>query len=336
MHFDVIIGNPPYQMDDGGGTGDSAKPLYHLFVEQAKLLKPNYLIMITPSRWMKGGKGLDDYRQVMRSDTRIKYIFDYEDASKCFQGLHIDGGVSYFLWDSSYDGPVDYCYQSLDGEIHRSSRYLKVDYSDFIIRDPRQISIIRKVSKLRLNSFSEIVSTRKPYGIATDLFNAPENYPDSLLSDNPFPNSLKIYGVKGNKGGAKRVVGFVSRSFPSQAIDEIKKFKVFFSYAYTTTATVPPQPILAKPYEIATETFLRIGPFEKEYEATNCLSYIKTKFFRSLLFFNRGQKNASTRTFELIPMQDFSHPWTDEMLYKKYNLDNDEIAFIESMIRTME
>ena len=336
MQFDVIIGNPPYQMDDGGGTGDSAKPLYHLFVEQAKLLKPKYLIMITPSRWMKGGKGLDDYRQIMRSDTRIRYIFDYEDASKCFQGLHIDGGVSYFLWDSSYNGPVDYCYQSLDGETHRSSRYLKVDYSDLIVRDPRQISIIRKVSKQRVDSFSKIVSTRKPYGIATDLFNAPENYPQSQLSESPFPNSVKIFGVKGNKGGAKRVVGFVSIKFPSQAIDEIRKFKIFFSYAYTTTATVPPQPILAKPNEIATETFLRIGPFEKEYEASNCLSYIKTKFFRALLFFNRGQKNASTRTFELIPLQDFSHPWTDEMLYKKYNLDKDEIAFIESMIKPME
>ena len=217
-------------MSDGGGTGDSAKPIYHLFVNQAKLIKPYYLIMITPSRWMKGGKGLDEFRNTMREDTHLRKIYDYEDAAECFAGLHIDGGVSYFMWDSSYDGPVDYTYKSIDGGIYQSLRYIKVGYSDLVIRDPRQISIIKKVSEQKKNSFSDIVSTRKPYGIATDLFNSPEKYPGSQLSDSYFAKALKIYGVKGNKGGAKRVIGYVSPEFPSQAQEEISKFKIFFIF----------------------------------------------------------------------------------------------------------
>lgn len=114
MKFDVIIGNPPYQMTDGGGTGDSAKPIYQLFIEQAMKLNPDYLCMIVPSRWMKGGKGLGGFREKMIADTRIKYIFDYEDAQECFSGIHIDGGVNYFLWDKKYSGKVEYLYKPKD------------------------------------------------------------------------------------------------------------------------------------------------------------------------------------------------------------------------------
>jgi site-specific DNA-methyltransferase (adenine-specific) len=336
MKFDVIVGNPPYQLNDGGGTGDSAKPIYHLFVEQAKKLNPRFLTMIIPSRWMKGGKGLDKFRKDMIDDKRIKSIFDFEDANECFAGLHIDGGVCYFLWERDYEGKANYSYKSREGSINNSERYLKTDLSESVIRDFRQLSIIEKVSNKKEQKFNSIVSNRNPYGFATDLFNRPENYPNTNLKFEPYKDYIKIYGVKGNKGGAKRVIGYVKPSSIPKFSDEIKKYKLFFSYAYSTTATIPPKTIVGKPNEISTETFLRIGVFNTEEECLNCLKYTETNFFRALLFFNRIQKNASNRTFELIPIQDFSEQWTDEKLYKKYGFTNEEINFIEKTINSRD
>lgn len=336
MKFDVIIGNPPYQINDGGGTGDSAKPIYHLFVEKAMQLNPNYLSMIIPARWMKGGKGLDEFRAILMNDTRISYLYDFEKAKECFPGINLDGGVCYFLWDKNHNGKVNHTLKTVDGNEVFSKRYLKTKLSDNVIRDYRQISIIEKVQKQKFIPFSSIVSSRKPYGVATDLFNAPENYPDNFLSMEPKENFIKIYGVKGKKGGAKRLVGYVDKKQIRVGIDSISKYKVFFSYAYSTDSTVPPQPILGRPEEISTETFLKVGCFDTEEECSNCITYIKTKFFRALLYFNRIQKNASQKTFELIPMVNFKKTWTDKELYAKYNLTQAEINFIEAMIKPMD
>lgn len=336
MQFDVIIGNPPYQMSDGGGTGDSARPIYHLFIEQAKLLSPKYLIMITPSRWMKGGKGLDSFRDTMMKDTRIQFIYDYEDASECFAGLHIDGGVSYFLWNSTHSGKATYVYKPIEGKEVSSVRFLKEEFSQTVIRDPRQIGIIKKVESISHHQFSQIVSPRNPFGLFADLFNDPEKYPQINLMDQPGISCCKVFGVKGKKGGAKRVTAYVQRGCINKNSQFIDKWKLFFSKAYMTTSTVPPEIIAASPGEVSTETFLHIGPFESAKERDHCLTYIKTKFFRALLFFNRHSLNISQESFSTIPLQDFSHPWTDEMLYEKYGLDEQEIAFIESMIRPME
>ncbi len=336
MKFDIIVGNPPYQFNDGGGTGDSSKPIYNKFIEQAISLKPKYISMIIPSRWMKGGKGLDDFRNDMMNDTHIEFLHDFENAKKCFPLNTIDGGVCYFLWNSNYNGLCKYVYESKAGFEDVSNRLLNNGVTGNVIRGSRQIPIIKKASYDKKNSFSNIVSTRKPFGISTDLFNAPENYKMFDLRNEQYPNSYKIYGVKGNKGGAKRVVGFVNTSAPSDNIDSIKKYKLYFSYAYSTDSTVPPEIIFGRPNEIATETFLMIGPFENETIAQNCLSYIKTKFFRSLLYFNRIQKNCSKETFSLIPLVPFSKKWDDEMLYEKFQLTNDEINYIESMIKEMK
>ena len=334
MRFDVIIGNPPYQLSDGGGTGDSAKPIYNLFIENALKLNPHYLCMIIPSRWMKGGKGLSSFRDKMRNDTHIRTIYDFEDAKECFPGLHIDGGVCYFLWDKSYNGKVEYHYKSSDETITHTFRFLKNNFSDIIIRDARQISIIEKTHSE--NTFNSIVSPRNPFGFNADFFNCPQEYPDIQRFIEPASERCKIYGVKGKKGGAKRTTTYIKRFDVIRNSDLIDKYKLFFSKAYTTTATIPPEIIIVTPHSICTETFLCIGNFNSKEKADNCLSYIKTKFFRALLFYNRHSLNISRDSFNLIPLQDFSEPWTDEKLYKKYGLTQDEINFIESMIRPME
>lgn len=336
MKFDIIISNPPYQLSDGGGTGDSAKPIYHLFIEKALLLRPKYLTMIVPARWMKGGKGLALFRQQMMDNTSIRFIKDYEDAKECFSGIHLDGGVCYFLIDSIYNGPVEYWYKPIGEEAIKSVRYLRNDASDTIIRDYRQTSIIEKAKSKKEQMFSDIVSYRNPYGLFADLFNLPNKYPTIKVINNSCENTYKVYGVKGIKGGAKRVSGYIKRDVIKLKDDAAKKYKLFFSKAYMTTSTVPPEIILGNPNDICTETFLQIGPFENEESSKNCLSYIKTKFFRALLFYNRHSLNISKESFALIPMQDFSKPWTDEELYKKYDLTQEEIDFIESMIKPME
>ena len=335
LNIDVIIGNPPYQTVDGGGTGDSAKPIYQYFVRRAKELNPDYITFIIPSRWMKGGKGLRDFRQEMINDTGIKIIYDFENGQTCFPDLHIDGGVCYFLRAKNYNGKVEYHHFSLDGTERITKRYLKNKYTDTVIRDYRQESIIKKVLKRREKMFSSLVFSRNPFGFYANLFNTPERYPDINICNSRKNGYYKIYGVKGKKGSSKRTSGYISPSDLTKNKTSALSYKLFFSKAYTSTSTVPPEIILAKPEEVCTETFLQIGKFSDKTEAENCLSYIKTKFFRALLFFNRHSLNISKKSFELIPIQDFTEVWTDEKLYNKYGFEQNEIDFINSVIKPM-
>lgn len=335
MKFDVIIGNPPYQLSDGsGGSTDSAMPIYNRFIEQSIKLKPHYLSMIIPSKWMMGGRGLQSFRNLMMEEVRIKQLVDYENSSDCFGGLHIDGGVCYFLWDNAYNGKTDYTFVSKAGEVIHSITTLKNKYFKFVIRDNRILSLLDKICSDK--RFSDIVSNVRPFGIRGYLFNTPERYPDSGLQFTPFPGSVKMYGVKGIKGGAKRVEGYVNKTFITTNTESIDKYKVFFTTSYSTNAINPPEPILGNPGTACTETFLQVGVFNTKKEQENCLSYIHTKFFKVLLYFGKGTMHVTKDVFELIPLQDFSEEWTDEKLYAKYGLTEDEIAFIESMIRPME
>jgi len=330
--IDIVIGNPPYQKSDGGGTGDSAIPIYNNFIEQAKGINPKFLVMIIPSRWMKGGKGLDKFREEMINDKNIRFLYDFEVSTELFPQNHIDGGVCYFLRDRDNKGKCKYIYQPKNDEKQETERYLKIDKLDTVIRDLRQQSIIEKVIK-NPPFFSSIVSTQKPYGFRAYTFNRPQSYGMSEIPQTPFKNSAKIYGVKGKKGGAKRVFGYVDRkNITNKNID---KYKLFFSKAYMTTSTVPPKIIEAQPNEICTETFLEIGGFDNKQQASNCLSYIRTKFFRALLFYKRHSLNISQSSFDFIPMQDFNKKWTDEELYKKYDLSPQQINFIEKNILPM-
>lgn len=335
MKFDVIIGNPPYQLADGSGaSSDAAMPIYNRFVEKALSLGPRYLTMIIPSKWMVGGRGLQKFRERMTRDNRMRYLYDYENASDCFPGVHIDGGVCYFLWDSTYDGQTTHVYASARGEKCEFSHNLINPYFDYVIRDPRIISILEKSGGG--DTFSRIVSTTKPYGIRKYLFNEPHRYPSANLKDREYKGSVKIYGVKGIKGGARRIAGYIKKEVVVSSRHSIDMYKIFFTTSYSTNAVVPPEPICAGPGEVCTETFLMVGPFATKKIQQNCLSYISTNFFRFLLYYGKGTMQVTRAVFNLIPLQDFSHPWTDEMLYEKYKLTQEEIEFIESMIRPME
>lgn len=323
MKFDVIIGNPPYQLSDGsGGQGSSATPIYHLFIEKAKKLKPKYLSMIIPSRWFAGGKGLDEFRDGMLHDRHIIKLIDFPDSTDCFTGVSIKGGVCYFLWERDQESKclVTTITKNL---AENSVRYLLEDGCDVFIRYSKAVSIYRKVSMYHEEPFSSIVSTRKPFGLPSTF----SKYATDFES-----NTVTIYGNK--------CIKKVNRSQISQNKEWIDKTKILITFAYGAGEGFPHQiinkPILADPGTCCTETYLVIGPFEKQSEAENALSYIQTKFFRFMVLLRKNTQNATAKVYKSVPMQDFSKPWTDEELYEKYGLTDDEIAFIESMIKPME
>ncbi|MEE3485026.1 MAG: Eco57I restriction-modification methylase domain-containing protein, partial [Bacteroidales bacterium] len=345
MKFDAIVGNPPYQENDGSGaSNDAAMPLYNRFVEVARNIKPQYVTLIMPSKWMIGGRGLQKFREDFINDKHVEVMFDFEDSSECFINQHIDGGICYFRWNKDYNGMVDYSYKDASGQIKREKRFLKDKNTKIVIRDTRRISLINKVSKEK--SFADIVSFTQPFGIRKDLFNNPEKYASVKTADNQFKDSVEIWGVKGIKGGARRTSCFIENKAVTKNREWIAKNKLLFTTSYSTNATVPPVPILAGPNVIGTETFLVIGPFESAEEMKNCNKYIKTKFFRLYLFFGKGTMQVSKDVFLFVPLQDFTSQsdidWSksvkeiDAQLYKKYGLTEEEIAFVEGMVKEME
>ena len=320
MTFDVIIGNPPYQLADGGNAA-SAKPLYHLFVQQAIRLSPRYLSMIIPARWYSGGKGLDEFRDLMLNDTRLSYLVDYFDSNDCFPGIDLSGGVCYFLWDQQHSG--DCIVRSIiNGKESIIQRPLIEKGKDSFVRFNSSISILEKIKQFQESSFIQLVSSRKPFGIATN----------EKIDTEKGINGIKIYAYPKN--------GYIESSKVSANKQSVYKPKVLISYAYGERGNFPylviGKPFIGEVNSCCSETYLMIGPFDTTNECENVMSYIRTKFFRFLVLLRKNTQHATSKVYQFVPLQDFSHPWTDEMLYKKYNLTEDEIAFIESMIRPME
>lgn len=335
MRFDVIIGNPPYQLSDGGAQA-SAKPIYHLFIEQAQKLKPRFLTMIIPARWYTGGKGLDKFRDNMINDKRIRILHDYVDASECFSGVEIKGGVCYFLWDKDYSGECE-IFKHKGNEIEISRRYLVEKGVKIFIRENKLISIMRKVwanNKIEKDSFETIISSTKPYGLRGDFFKNPSKYGMPKIRETTLGGDLRILGLD----GSKRVYRYISQNYPLPKRDLLYNYKIFIprNVGNGEFGDFTPTTVVASPKDLCTETFVQAGPFQSINEANNADNYIRTKFFRALISIRKQDQGASKAVYHFVPLQDFSESWTDEKLYKKYGLTEDEIAFIESMIRPME
>lgn len=343
MKFKAIVGNPPYQIMDGGnGASDAAAPIYNKFVEVSEAIAPNYLSMIMPSKWMVGGRSeLSSFLERMKDDIRLSYMKDYRNDRTIFPSAHNDGGICYFLWDAqkTMQG-IDYNYITMDGDLVHSNA-IKNRFTSYIIRDTRVIPILEKVfpteeSLSSQNRFSSIVSKTRPFGLRKDIFNSPENYPDSEMNSFPFNGSVKIYGVKGKKGGAKRMEGYITEKIITDKYDAVDKYKLFFTTTYSSDAVIPPDIIRGYKRDTCTETFLLIGPFETEKEMENCAAYVESNFFRFLLFLGHGTMQVNQSVFSLIPIQNFKDPISDTDLYKKYGLDISEQNYINSLIRPAE
>ena len=332
MKFDVIISNPPYHLSDGGAQA-SATPIYHLFVNTAKKLNPHFITMILPSRWMTGGKGLDKFRNSMIHDKHIRVLHDFMDSGDCFTGVEIKGGVCYFLWDRDNEGKCA-IYRHEKDKTTQSNRYLVEQGDSIFIRYNELIEIKNKVWSKEKVSFSNIVSAMKPYGLRGDVFKNIAKYELPPLSKTPIAGGYKILGLD----GAKRAFRYIPKNYPLPKTDMLNDYKLFVprNWGAGDLADIPSAIYIASPGELCTETFIQIGPFHSSGEAQNALSYFKTKFFRALVGIRKQDQGASKAVYQFVPIQDFSKPLTDEFLYDKYNLSQEEINFIESMIRPME
>lgn len=324
MKFDVIVGNPPYQMSDGGGRDSGAISLYHKFIEQAKKLNPRYLSMIVPARWYSGGKGLDEFRDEMLKDKRLAQIHDFPETTDCFPGLNIRGGVCYFLWDREHKGDCTITNYKNGAVLSTSKRPLLEPKSAVFVRYNEAIDILRKVKKFNEKTFDESVSARKPFGLDSNFSGYKKNKTDK--------HNILLYRFGDN--------GFVSEEQVLKNQHWIKEIKVLVSKASPGGDSYPHQiiskPIVADKMSCSTETYLVVGIYKNKKIAENVAKYMHTRFFRFMMSLIKNTQNISRGVFSFVPVQDFNEEWTDEKLFAKYGITESEIEFIDTLIRPMD
>jgi site-specific DNA-methyltransferase (adenine-specific) len=329
MKFDVIIGNPPYQLSDDG-HGASASTIYHRFVEQAKNLEPRFLTMVTPSRWMAGGKGLDTFREAMLSGRQLRTIVDYPNTAEVFPSVDLKGGVSYFLWDSQHDGACDVTVVRGGERVGPYQRDL--DEYDVLIRDIRGLKILEKVLAFESESLSDIVSARWAFGTElTSNFSKWERTKGS---------GKKRYRLYMQGGDRER---YVDPKHVTRNEELAHEWKVLAPKAgpgnsggHVIPDMVLGRPVISEPESVCTLTYLVVGPLPTEAACESLASYLRTRFTRFLVSLRKPSQDAPRGVYTWVPQQPWDREWTDEELYAKYGITDDEIEYIESMIRPME
>ena len=321
MQFDVIIGNPPYQLASDGGTRDM--PIYQHFVEQAKKLEPRYLAMVIPSRWMAGGLGLADFRKAMLTDKGMRTLVDYPTASEVFPGVELKGGVCYFLWDRDAEGACEVTTvrgQSVDGPVKRN-----IGEYDILVRDSGALQILQKVISRKEPSLSEIMSARTAFGVVSNF---------KGFRKTPSPGDVHYYATS----PTGRVKAWIARNAATGNIEAIDRWKAMITKAYGAGEGIPHQilgqPWVGEPPSICTQSFLFVCVDSRD-EAESVTSYYRTRFLRFLVSLRKITQDTTRESYVWVPQQTWDRKWTDTALYKKYDITKDEIAFIESMVRPM-
>lgn len=331
MKFDYIIGNPPYQENDGGAQA-SAKPIYPYFVQAAKNLQPCFISLIIPARWFSGGKGLDEFRAQMLNDRHIRHLIDYFDATDCFSNADISGGVCIFIWNREAEGDC-IVESNINGKSSVMKRPLLENNSTVFIRFNEAVGILRKVILQGGTTFDKLVSVRKPFGITTNA---------DISSEKTNADMIKVYAFPKN--------GYIDRSKVILHQEWIDMNKVCISYAYGERGEFPYQvigrPFIASAGSCCTETYLVVTVIDDLIVGNNMMKYMMSRFFRSLVLLKKNTQHATSKVYSCVPLQDFtsssdidwskSIPEIDRQLYAKYGLDEREIEFIETHVKEMQ
>lgn len=328
MQFDVIIGNPPYQMTGGGG-GTNNSSIYHLFVEQAMRLEPRYLSMVIPSRWMAGGRGMDEFRKTMLGDRHLSALVDYPNSAQVFPGVDLKSGVCYFLWDREHEGDCAVTLIRDHDVVGPTNR--KLDEYDVLIRDERAAVILKKVLKKEEPSFENLLTGDTPFGLAT-------NFKEFRLGE-PGKSEVKVYA----SSNAGRRSGAMKRSLIAKNTHLIDAWKVLAPQAgpgnsggHVLPDMVLGRPSIAEPNSVCTQTWIVAGPLKSKKQAEIVAHYLQTSFVRFLVSLRKISQHAMKGVYRWVPQQNWSQDWTDQALYKKYGITKDEVAFINSMIRSTD